>query len=63
MLRLVILVAVVAAIVVVIVRPRSLRLRSLKRTLYVLGALAVLYTVLKLTGVIEAIAPDRAGVF
>lgn len=63
MLRLVILVAIVAAIVAVIVRPSSLKPRSLKRVLYVLGALAVVYTVLKLTGAIEAIAPDRSGVF
>jgi hypothetical protein len=39
------------------------RSRVLIRTLWVLLALAVLYTILKLTGVIEAIAPSRTGVF
>jgi hypothetical protein len=35
-----------------------------RRVLWVLAGLALLYTVLKLTGVIDAMAPDRgAGVF
>jgi uncharacterized membrane protein YuzA (DUF378 family) len=34
-----------------------------RRVLWVLAGLAILYTVLKLTGVIDAMAPDRAGVF
>jgi hypothetical protein len=38
------------------------RSRVLVRTLWVLFALAVLYTILKLTGAIEAIAPSRGGV-
>jgi hypothetical protein len=63
MLRIVILAAVVFVIVVFAFGPRALHPRSLKQALYVLGALAVIYTVLKLTGVIDAIAPDRAGVF
>jgi hypothetical protein len=63
MLRIVVLGGVALAIVALIVGPRALHPRSLKRTLYVLGAVAVIYTVLKLTGVIEALAPDRAGVF
>ena len=36
------------------------RSRVLIRTFWVLCALAVLYTILKLTGVIEALAPSRA---
>ena len=63
MLRILILAAVILAIVVLVVGPRSLHPRFLRRALYVLGALAVVYTVLKLTGVVEAIAPDRSGVF
>ena len=63
MLRIVILAAVVLAIAVLAFGPRALHPRSLKQALYILGALAVIYTVLKLTGVIDAIAPDRAGVF
>jgi hypothetical protein len=58
MLRILVLAAILYVVAVLILRPRSL-----KRTLYVLGALAVVYTVLKLTGAIEAIAPDRTGVF
>ena len=35
-----------------------------RRVLWVLAGLALLYTILKLTGVIDAMAPDRgAGVF
>ena len=33
-----------------------------RRALWVLAGLAVLYVVLKLTGVIDALAPDRSGV-
>ena len=58
MLRILVLAAILYVVAVLILRPRSL-----KRTLYVLGALAVAYTVLKLTGVFEAIAPDRTGVY
>lgn len=58
MLRILVLAAVLYVVAVLILRPRSL-----KRTLYVLGAVAAVYTVLKLTGAIEAIAPDRSGVF
>jgi hypothetical protein len=32
-----------------------------RRVLWVLAGLALLYTVLKLTGVIDALAPDRMG--
>jgi hypothetical protein len=58
MLRILVLAAILLLVAVLILRPRSL-----KRTLYVLAALAVADTVLKLTGAIEAIAPDRTGVF
>ncbi len=58
MLRILVLAAVLYVVAVLILRPRSL-----KRTLYVLGAVAAVYSVLKLTGAIEAIAPDRSGVF
>ena len=34
-----------------------------RRTLQAVIALIILYAVLKMTGVIEAIAPDRNGVF
>jgi len=34
-----------------------------RRVLWVLAGLAILYIVLKLTGVIDAMAPDRAGVY
>lgn len=34
-----------------------------RRILWVLAALAILYTILKLTGAIDAVAPDRSGVF
>lgn len=58
MLRYVTLLFVVLLAVAVVTRSRRAR-----RALWVLGGLAVLYTLLKLTGVIEAIAPDRAGVY
>lgn len=61
MLRILVLAAVVYVVAVLILRPRSLK-RTLY-VLYVLGALAVAYTILKLTGAIEAFAPDRTGVF
>ena len=34
-----------------------------RRVLWVLAGLAILYIVLKLTGVIDAMVPDRTGVF
>lgn len=34
-----------------------------RRAFWVLFGLAVLYTILKLTGVIEAFAPERHGVY
>ncbi len=51
---------VVAALVVVVLLTRSPLAR---RALWIVGGLAILYTILKLTGVIEAMAPDRDGVF
>ena len=35
--------------------------RASRRVLWVLAGLALLYTILKLTGVIDAMAPDRMG--
>ena len=54
--------AIVLFVVLVIVAsfPGNPRTR---RVLWVLAGLAILYTVLKLTGVIDAMAPDRSGVF
>ena len=52
------LVAVVLALVALITRAAAAR-----RALWVMFALAALYTVLKLTGVIEDMAPTRYGVF
>lgn len=39
------------------------RLPAVRRTLLVLLGLLAVYAVLKMTGVIEAIAPDQTGVF
>lgn len=36
--------------------------RRARRALWVLAGLAILYTVLKLTGVIDAMVPHRTGV-
>ena len=58
MFRMLFLVAVVLALVALITRAASAR-----RALWVMFALAALYTVLKLTGVIEDMAPTRYGVF
>ncbi len=58
MLRIVLLVVALLLLVALMTRADTLR-----RALYViLGAMA-LYAVLKATGVIEALAPDRIGVF
>lgn len=38
------------------------RLPSVRRALRILLAILVVYAILKLTGVIEAIAPSRSGV-
>ena len=56
--KLVVIVFAVLVLAAVLTRWRSLR----RAVLIVLGVLAV-YAVLKLTGVIEAFAPDRDGVF
>jgi hypothetical protein len=40
-----------------------IRADTLRRALYVVLGAMVLYAVLKTTGVIDAIAPDRIGVF
>jgi hypothetical protein len=58
MLRLLFVAAAVLLLVAVITRAAAAR-----RTLWVMLALAVLYTALKLTGVIEDPAPARDGVF
>lgn len=58
MLRLFLLAIVIVAIAALFLRAPRLRL-----ALLCLLALMVLYAVLKLTGVIEAMAPDRIGVF
>ena len=58
MLRFFFLVLVALAVVALVTRSRNARL-----SLLVLFALMVLYTVLKLSGAIEAIAPARDGVF
>jgi hypothetical protein len=39
------------------------RARGPRRVVWVVLGLMVVYTVLKLTGAIEAMAPDRSGVF
>jgi hypothetical protein len=39
------------------------RLPSVRRALLILLGLLAAYAVLKMTGVIEALAPDRQGVF
>jgi hypothetical protein len=54
LLTLVLLVAVVAFVT---------RWASVRRALLILLGLLGFYAVLKMTGVIEAIAPDRSGVF
>lgn len=58
MLRLVFPVLVVVAIVMLFTRSPALR-----RGFHVVLALMVLYAVLKMTGVIEAILPSRDGVY
>jgi hypothetical protein len=58
MLRYLVLLAAVMAGIALITRSPRLK-RALKVVLAVLGV----YAVLKLTGVVEAIAPDRDGVF
>ena len=37
--------------------------RRRRKVLWVLAGLAILYTILKLTGVIDAMVPNRDGVF
>jgi len=58
MLRILLLVTLALAFVAVITGAASVR----RVLLTVLGVMTV-YAVLKMTGVIEAIAPDRTGVF
>jgi hypothetical protein len=50
-------------VLVLVIYAAITRSRAVTRTLWVLFGLAVLYTILKLTGVVEAIAPSRSGVF
>lgn len=58
MLRLLVIVVVLLAVVALLTRAPAPR-----RILFVLAAFAVIYTILKLTGVIDAMAPDRIGIF
>jgi hypothetical protein len=53
-----------AAIVVVAVALVALAARApARRVLWAVGGAILLYAVLKLTGVVDALAPDRIGVF
>lgn len=56
MLRYVMVLVVAIALVALVTRATAPR-----RVLWVLAALMLLYTILKLTGVIDAMAPDRMG--
>jgi hypothetical protein len=58
MLRFIFLVALVSLVVAMITRSRSAN-----RIFWTLLGVSVVYTLLKLSGVIEALAPDRTGVF
>jgi hypothetical protein len=58
MLRLLVIVVVLLAVIALLTRAPTPR-----RILFALAAFAVIYTILKLTGVIDAMAPDRIGVF
>jgi hypothetical protein len=58
MLRILIVIVIILAIVAFVTRAPGLR-----RALIAICVAAVIYTILKLTGVIEAMAPDRIGVF
>jgi hypothetical protein len=58
MLRFVLLLLIALALVAVIARAPGAR-----RVLWVALAIVLLYAALKLTGVIDALAPDRTGVF
>ncbi len=58
MLRFIGLAVIALALVAVVTRSRPLH-----RVLYVVFGLMVVYAVLKLAGVIDAIAPARDGVF
>jgi hypothetical protein len=58
MLRILFLVVALLLLVALVTRADTLR-----RALYVILAAMALYAVLKTTGVIEAWAPDRIGVF
>jgi hypothetical protein len=58
MVRILILVALVSLVIAMITRSRSANL-----IFWTLLGIAVVYTLLKLSGVIEAIAPNRNGVF
>jgi hypothetical protein len=57
MLRIVMI--LVVALVAVAVLSGSRRMR---RVLWILAGVAILYTILKLTGVVDGIAPGRSGV-
>jgi hypothetical protein len=57
MLRYIFALVLVLAIAALLTRGQAAR-----RSLWVVVALVILYAVLKLTGVIEVLAPDRIGV-
>ena len=54
------IVALVLAVALVALVTRA---PAARRLLYVILAAALLYAVLKLTGVVDALAPSRTGVF
>jgi hypothetical protein len=58
MLRFAVVLVVAIALVAIITRARGPR-----RLLFAVLGLMVLYTILKLTGAIDAMAPSRTGVF
>ncbi len=58
MLRFLIVIVIILAIVAFVTSAPGLR-----RVLIAIGVAAVIYTILKLTGAIDAMAPDRTGVF
>ena len=58
MLRILVVIVIILAIVAFVTRAPGLR-----RVLIAICVAAVIYTILKLTGVIEAMMPDRIGVF
>ena len=52
-----------AAVAVLALLALAARVPAARRVLYAIGGAILLYAVLKLTGVVDAFAPDRIGVF